>query len=87
MDRFYTGVTTEPIEARVKKHNSSYYGGKHFTSKASDWKKQHLIKCENYRQAVRIERHIKKMKSRQYIKNLKRYPKLTTRLLERFNST
>jgi putative endonuclease len=51
---------------------------------ASDWEKFFLIKCSNCQQAIRIERHIKNMKSRRYLENLVLYPEITERLLKRY---
>ena len=34
-DKFYIGHTTEPIEVRVRKHNSDHKG---YTGKFNDWK-------------------------------------------------
>jgi putative endonuclease len=55
-----------------------------FTSKANDWVLFFKIDCETKSQALGIERHIKKMKSKIYIENLSRYPEITTKLLEKY---
>lgn len=68
---------------RLEQHNSHFFKNS-FTQKYSDWEIYHLITCENRTQARKIENHIKKMKSRKYIENLKQYPEISIRLLEKF---
>jgi putative endonuclease len=36
-------------------------------------------------QAHKIENHIKKMKSKKYIENLKKYPEISLRLLQKYS--
>jgi len=60
-------------------------GGKSFTGRASDWKIYLSIECTTIEQAVYVESRIKKMKSRSYIENLKKYPELVEKLNEDFN--
>jgi len=67
--RYYVGYTTD-IEVRLKLHNTGYFGGKSYTSKASDWKIYLLVPCNSIEQAVYLELKIKRMKSRRYIENL-----------------
>jgi putative endonuclease len=38
-------------------------------------------------QAREIEKHLKKMKSRKYLENLKRYPEMLGKLLLRFDGS
>jgi putative endonuclease len=61
-------------------HNSGFYGNKKFTSAANDWVEFLQITCVSLGQARKIEAHIKKMKSRHYIHNLKRYPEMISQL-------
>ena len=86
LGRFYTGVTTLSIEERIQNHIEKKYGKMNFSQKAKDWELFHFIQCNNFSQARKIEIHIKKMKSTTYIKNLKSYPELVVKLLEKFNS-
>ncbi len=83
LDQYYIGSTILSIESRLDRHIESYYGNKKFTSKAKDWIIFHSIKCAQKEQSQNIERHIKRMKSRKYIENLKVYPEITIRLLEK----
>ena len=57
---------------------------KKYTAKADDWVLYYVIECQSIEQARKIEKHIKKMKSKKYIENLKRYPEITQRLLKKY---
>jgi putative endonuclease len=80
LNRFYTGLTTLNVEERLENHISKKYSKFNFTQKANDWELFYSIPCENLSQARLIELHIKKMKSKIYIQNLKIYPKITANL-------
>lgn len=79
---FYIGETDD-MERRLEWHNSHFFK-KSFTSKRSDWEIFHLIECIDRTQARKIENHIKKMKSRIYLRNLKLYPEISTRLIQKY---
>ncbi len=83
IDQYYVGITTESVESRLHKHNESYYG-KTFTSKVNDWAVYLEIPCQCKQQMLRIEKHIKRMKSRIYIENLTKYPEIIIRLCEKY---
>ena len=68
-------------EDRLAKHNQSYYPGQHFTSRTSVWELYLVIPCRSSKQAAEIEKQIKRMKSKVYIQNLKRYPEMVEKLL------
>jgi putative endonuclease len=78
-DQYYVGSTQNGIHNRLARHNSGGYG-KTFTSTNRDWTLLLFIECTLYSDAIRIERKIKKMKSRKYILNLLRYPEMVDRL-------
>ena len=84
LDRFYIGSTRSSPEERLLKHNQKYYGNHKFTSIADDWILYHQIHCSGFSQARKIEDHLKKMKSKIFIKNLKKFPEISLRLLEKF---
>ncbi|MCH6235168.1 GIY-YIG nuclease family protein [Cognataquiflexum rubidum] len=86
LGRFYTGLTTLSIEERLENHIHKKYGNLNFTQKAEDWEMFHFIQCNDFSQARKIEIHIKKMKSKIYIQNLKSYPELVSKLLTKFTS-
>jgi putative endonuclease len=78
LDRYYIGQT-EDFDSRFTWHKDKLFDGS-YTSKANDWLIFFQLNCESRRQAVNVERHIKKMKSRNYIENLKKYPEIAERL-------
>ena len=82
--KFYIGET-ENITERLMKHNSGVYTNA-FTSQANDWAIQTTIECEGRAVALKIEKHIKSMKSIVYIENLTKYPELREKLITRFNN-
>ncbi len=86
LNKFYTGFTQNSVVDRLEKHNSNAYG-KHFTSIANDWEIFLSIKCDTNSQAVKIEKHIKAMKSTTYIKNLSKYPEIIEKLLLKYKDT
>ena len=80
LDRFYIG-STKNFENRLLKHQTHYFGKEKFTSKADDWEIFLTIDCASEAQARLIEKHFKKMKSKIYISNLKKYPEMINALL------
>ncbi|MCO6496030.1 MAG: GIY-YIG nuclease family protein, partial [Chitinophagaceae bacterium] len=82
LDKFYTGFTQESVEERVIKHNSSSYGVR-YTSGTNDWEIFLIIECATISQALKVEKHIKRMKSKKYIRDLKTYPEMVERLKEK----
>ena len=85
IDLYYIGYTTD-INERLILHNSGYFGGRSFTRKASDWEIFLLIPCVSVKQAIAIESGIKKMKSRKYIENLKKYPEMVEKILNKYKA-
>jgi len=86
LNKYYVGYTSDSIEGRMEKHIESYYGNKKYTSKTSDWILFLSFECASEKQARQIELHIKKMKSRVYIQNLKMYPEMIERLKLKYDS-
>ncbi|MBA3665107.1 MAG: GIY-YIG nuclease family protein, partial [Bacteroidetes bacterium] len=86
LDRFYIGACHDSLEERLKKHNNHSYGVQRFTAKANDWVLFLEIECDSFSQALKIEKHIKSMKSSTYIKNLVRFPEMVTNLKLKFQS-
>ena len=84
LNRFYTGSSELAASERLELHHKKYYGGNKFTAKADDWKLFMTIECSNKSQALAIEKHIKKMKSSKYINNLKQYPEMIDKLLDKY---
>jgi putative endonuclease len=73
LNRYYIGFTQD-FEKRMRFHKDPET--RKFTAKAKDWELFLKIKCDSKRQGLQIEKHIKKMKSKVYIVNLKRYPEI-----------
>ena len=72
LDRFYIGQTQD-INERLLLHLEKQFVDS-FTSRANDWELFHKILCKSRVQAIQIEGHIKKMKSRKYLLDLKKIP-------------
>ena len=85
LNKYYTGSTTETMNERLEKHISGFYDGFHFTHSTKDWIIFLAILCVNIDQARKIETHIKRMKSKQYIQNLKNYPEVIEKLLNKYS--
>jgi putative endonuclease len=68
------------LSERVDQHLSKHFPDA-FTAKARDWKIYFYLESLSYEQARKIEAHIKRMKSKRYIENLKRFPELTEKLI------
>ncbi len=82
-DRFYIGFTTLSFKERIAHHGEKYYQNK-YTAMTDDWESFLVVDCQSEKQARNIERHIKQMKSRTYIMNLKRYPEMIDKLLAKY---
>lgn len=82
IDIFYIGETMD-LSKRLEDHNAGVYNHS-FTKRADDWELFLNILCSNREQALRIEKHIKKMKSRIYLKNLTLYPEMIEKLKTKY---
>ena len=83
LGKYYTGVTLENVSSRLEKHNESTYGT-HYTSQTKDWELYLEIICNCKTQMFQIEKHIKRMKSKVYIENLKKYPEMIEKLKNKY---
>ena len=83
LKKYYIGVTIENVSSRLQKHNELLYGS-HFTSQVSDWELFYQIVCSCTTQMLQIEKHIKRMKSKVYIENLKKRPEMKEKLLLKY---
>ena len=81
LNRFYVGFTTD-LAVRMEFHASAE--SRKFTAKADDWKLFLTIACESKQQGLKIESHIKRMKSSKYIENMKRYSDLVEKLKSQY---
>ena len=78
LNRFYVGYASD-LELRLDFHSNDEQTRK-FTYKADDWKLFFKIECTSKQQALLIEKHIKRMKSKTYIQNLINYPEIIEKL-------
>ena len=81
--RYYIGYSSN-LDVRLVFHKNSE--SRKFTYKAKDWKLYYKIDCISKGQGTAIEAHIKRMKSRIYIKNLTIYPEITLKLLDKYEN-
>ena len=79
LNKFYTGSCNDIIE-RIDQHLSEFFP-EAFTVSTKDWIIYFHIDGLGYKQARRIELHIKRMKSKKFIESLKKYPELVEKLI------
>ena len=84
LNRFYIGYTSN-FEQRLDFHRTS--ASHKFTYSGGDWREFLKIECKSKLQAIKIESHIKKMKSKIYIHNLRRYPEMQEKLLKKYDQS
>lgn len=82
-DCFYIG-STKDIVLRLKYHDTKEFLGS-VTSKYNDWELFLSINNIPNTAARKIETHIKKMKSKTYIRNLKKYPETREYLIKKYS--
>ena len=81
-DRYYIGQT-EDLERRLREHNSHLYQDS-YTKIASDWEIKINLIGSSKGQAIKIETHLKKNKSRKYIEDFIRFPEIGQKLLLKY---
>lgn len=81
--RGYTG-SCKDLGYRIGQHFNKDFTSS-FTAKADDWELFFFVDGLHYTQARGIEEHIKKMKSKVYIKNLKKYPEIIQKLIVKYS--
>ncbi|MBT8233157.1 MAG: GIY-YIG nuclease family protein [Saprospiraceae bacterium] len=79
-DTFYIGATTILPQQRLLKHNEISYGSKSYTSFTNDWEIAVQIKCNDFNHALKIEKKLKSMKSKEYLKCFLKYPELRQKI-------
>ena len=68
VDKFYVGESPNVIN-RLDQHNSHYFN-KGFTNIADDWKIVLSMECKSKDDALYLEKFIKKMKSKKFIRKI-----------------
>jgi putative endonuclease len=81
-NRFYIGSCND-LSLRLNEHLHKSFSDS-FTAKATDWELFFSLENLGYKQARSIEVHLKKMKSVIYIKNLKKYPEIMEKLVNKY---
>lgn len=82
LGKYYIGSCLN-LEERLIAHKNKEYTNS-FTAKSDDWVLYFLIDNLDYKQARGIEKHIKQMKSKAYIENLKKYKEISIKLTEKY---
>jgi len=80
LNKFYVGSTVSFPE-RLIEYDTCAYGASIFTAASDDWEEFMVTDCRSsIEQSKKLEAHIKRMKSRKYIRDLKIYPEEITKL-------
>ena len=82
LNQYYIG-SCKDVNLRFKEHLDKRYPNS-FTAKVDDWILFYKITDLNSTQALKIEKHIKKMKSKTYIENIAKYPSIIEKLKLRY---
>jgi putative endonuclease len=83
LNRYYVGSTELAVNDRLAQHNSPKFATD-YTRKGQPWQLVLQLQCGTRLQAIRIERHIKAMKSSRYVMNLCTYPEMRNKLVARY---
>ena len=84
LNRYYVGSTILDVQERLERHLTDFYGATKYTHKARDWELVHVLECESLIQARKVERHIKRMKSKVYIHDLISIPGFSESVILKF---
>jgi putative endonuclease len=82
-NKFFSGSCLD-LEARLIDHKNKTFLNS-FTANADDWELYFSINELHHSDARKIETHIKSMKSKKYIENLKKYPEMVEKLIQKFS--
>ncbi len=80
---YYIGHKTDLAE-RLKYHNS-VQKNIGVTRRKISWSYFYVLEVENSTIASKMEKHIKRMKSREYLKNLAKYPEMGEKLIKKYS--
>jgi len=81
-DKFYVGETPDVI-LRLAFHNDPEKNT-NSTKSGIPWEIFFVLELNNRVVARKIELHIKKMKSREYLMNFKKYPEMSDKLISKY---
>jgi putative endonuclease len=82
-DLYYIG-STQNLDVRLDYHQVKEFKTS-FTSKYSDWQLFFSIDNISNTMARKIEAHIKRMKSRKYLEDIKKYPEIVQKLISKYS--
>ena len=80
---FYIGRTSD-LQKRLEYHNS-HQKNLGITRHKIPWKYFFFLEVESSIIADKIERHLKRMKSRIYLQNLSQYPEISEKLIKKYS--
>ena len=83
IEKYYIGMATTSAEERLEKHNSGVFED-NFTAKGIPWILCKSISCESNSQALKLEKFIKKMKSKVFVQKIIDDDILVDSLLHKF---
>jgi putative endonuclease len=86
LDKYYVGACHKDLDKRIENHNNVRYGTKSFTHHSKDWELVLSFYCDDYSHAIRLERKIKSMKSKVYVKNLLKHTELREKIFQQTKS-
>ena len=81
IDKHYVGETQD-LAIRVHQHNNHYFKN-NFTKNADDWKVVVSYECSDRNEALFLEKFIKKMKSRAFLRKVIANPEILKDILRR----
>jgi putative endonuclease len=84
VDVFYVGSCSN-VDDRLEQHNMHLFSDS-FTRIANDWQLFWSAEVHSHELALKIEKHIKNMKSRKYYSNIKSYPEILEKLIEKYDA-
>jgi putative endonuclease len=79
LDKFYIGHTKN-LEDTLRRHNTHRSRLRKFTKRASDWKLVYFEIFEEKTKAIKMEKEIKRKKSRNYIEKLISFDKISIKV-------
>ncbi len=81
LDAFYIGESPD-VSVRLQQHNNHYFK-RNFTKAANDWEVLLKHQCETKSQALYLEKFIKRMKSKVFIKKVISQPEILKDILKK----
>jgi putative endonuclease len=82
-EKFYIRSTLD-LNLRLQYHHEKEFRNS-FKAKCNDWEQYLTISVNDNTIARKVELHIKKIESKTYINNLKRYPEMIQKLILKYS--